>query len=264
MSELLRVMIVDDEPLALDRLTDLLGRLPYIELTGAIGSGSAAIAAINELQPDLVFLDIEMPKVDGFDIVEVLARDTPSAGRPAPLVCFVTAYPQFASDAFETGALDFLCKPVRLKRLEKTIERARIALRQREAANRLAELTTRLDELRHTRTATQERSLWVQQRGEMIRIPIVALDWIQAEGEYVRLHLGEKSYLLRSSISSLVDDLANEGFLRIHRSLIINLERLSAIRGTRAGSKAKLSTGVELPVGRKYRRSLLEAAPKRL
>jgi two-component system, LytTR family, response regulator len=184
------------------------------------------------------------------------------AGGLAPLVCFVTAYPQFASDAFDSGALDFLCKPVRLNRLQKTIDRAREALLRRDAAGRLEELMSQLDQLRHARTATEERSLWVQHRGEMVRVPIGAIDWIEAEGEYVRLHVGAKSFLLRHPISSLAQDLVGDGFQRIHRSAVINLERLEAIRGTRGGQKILLSTGLELPVGRKYRRSLLEQVPK--
>jgi DNA-binding LytR/AlgR family response regulator len=259
----LNVIIVDDEPLALDRLSDLIERIDGLELKGRFLSGADAIGAIEELKPDLVFLDVEMPKVDGFDVVEVLARNALFVGGQAPLICFVTAYPQFASDAFDTGALDFLCKPVRLNRLERTIDRARMALQRRDAAGRLEELMSQLDELRHARTASQERSLWVQHRGEMVRVPISALDWIEAEGEYVRLHVGAKSFLLRNPITSLAEDLSADGFLRIHRSAVINLERLGAIRGSRSGLRVTLSVGVELPVGRKYRRLLLERVPKR-
>jgi two-component system, LytTR family, response regulator len=262
MMEPLKVIIVDDEPLALDRLADLLERIDELELKGAFVSAAEAIPAIETLNPHLVFLDIEMPKIDGFDVVEVLARKGLSAGQ-APLVCFVTAYPQFAIEAFDTGALDFLCKPVRLSRLEKTVERARLALERRDAENRLTELSDQLEELRRARSASQERSLWVQHRGEMIRVPVSGLDWVEAEGEYVRLHVGAKSFLLRNPIGSLAEDLSTDGFLRIHRSAVINLERLDAIHGTRSGLKVSLSIGVELPVGRKYRRSLLERVPGR-
>jgi DNA-binding LytR/AlgR family response regulator len=256
----LRVVIVDDEPLALDRLSDLLDRIDDVEVAGSFISGQDALDAVAELRPHLIFLDVEMPKMDGFDVVEMIARNANSGGH-SPLVCFVTAYPQFASAAFETGALDFLCKPVRLNRLETTIARARVAFERRDAAVRLDELMSQLEALRRTRAADEERVLWVQQRGEMIRVPTSAIDWIEAEGEYVRLHVGPRTFLLRSPITALGEDLAEDGFVRIHRSAVINIDRLTAIRGSRAGLKVTLSIGVELAVGRKYRRTLLERVP---
>jgi DNA-binding LytR/AlgR family response regulator len=207
--------------------------------------------------------------VDGFDFVEALANQGWLDAESAPCICFVTAYPQFASDAFDTGALDFLCKPVRLSRLEKTINRCRRTLAQREAFARFRELQNQLDALRETRTPQAAPSLWVHQRGQMVRVPIEALEWIEAEGEYVRLHLRDQSFLFRSSISSLADKLADFGFARIHRSTIINEAHLSAVLSNRRGMKAVLDSGVTLPVGRKYRpivRTLhgREAAPDRL
>jgi len=252
----LRVLSVDDEPLALDRLTDLLNRIEGVELVGSFESGRDAITAIRSHRPDLVLLDIEMPRMDGFDVVETLLRqDWLSDGTP-PLVCFVTAYPQFASDAFETGALDFLCKPVRLSRLEKAVARARVAIEQREAARRLQEISNQLDQLRQTRLPAEDQPLWVQQRGEMVRLEIAALDWIEAEGEYVRLHFGDKSFLLRTSISALSQQLEARGFVRLHRSATVNRERVKAVRRRRSGVSVVLDSGLELAVGRKFRRSM--------
>jgi DNA-binding LytR/AlgR family response regulator len=168
----------------------------------------------------------------------------------------VTAYPQFASDAFERGVLDFLCKPVRLSRLEKTIDRARLSFAQRDALVRLQEINRQLDTLRQSRSAPIESSLWVHQRGQMVRIAVEALDWVEAEGEYVRLHVRDQSFLLRSSISSLASTLGGRGFIRIHRSTIINQERLTAVQSSRAGVTALLDSGVTLPIGRKYREAL--------
>jgi DNA-binding LytR/AlgR family response regulator len=253
----LSVLIVDDEPVARERLREMLQKIPDTDVAGSAESGPEAVEAIRELAPDLVLLDIEMPKVDGFDVVEQIARDTAPRGVSPPLIAFVTAYPQFAVDAFETGALDFLCKPVRLARLEQTLGRARAELARRGAMERLNELAGQLDSLRQARRATEEQFIWVQHRGEMAKVSILAIDWIQAEAEYVRLHMGDRSYLLRSSIGSLADELADAGFMRIHRSFLVHSGKIRTIRSTRVGARIVTDAGVELPVGRKYRSAVL-------
>jgi len=250
----LTILIADDEPLARDRLAGLIAELADVDMVAAAASGAEAIELIDKHRPDLVMLDVEMPKVDGFDVVETMARHAGEADGQPPLVCFVTAYPQFAANAFDCGALDFLCKPVRLSRLEETIRRARRALAERDAFTRLEELSGQLDRLREARSTTpSEASLWVQQRGQMTRIPFEALDWVEAEGEYVRLHCRDQSYLMRGSISALADRLADHGFIRIHRSAIINEARINAVKSGRAGVNVLLSNGLTLPVGRKFR-----------
>jgi DNA-binding LytR/AlgR family response regulator len=249
-----RVLICDDEPLALDRLGDLLGQCPEVELVGAVRDGAEALEQIPAVRPDLVMLDIEMPRLDGFDVVEALLRRDWADPEAAPLICFVTAYPAFASEAFESGALDFLSKPVRLARLAKTIERARVALDQREAVRRLGELSGQLESLRRESRPQEDRFLWIQRSGEMVRLDIADLDWLQAEGEYVRLHVGDRSYLFRGSMTSVTDQLEPYGIVRIHRSAAINGRRLEAVRRSRGGGmRVALSTGVELAVGRKFR-----------
>jgi DNA-binding LytR/AlgR family response regulator len=258
----LKVLIVDDEPLALDRLADLLSQIDGVELVGRTLTGSEALSAIAKVNPDLVLLDIEMPKMDGFDVVESLVRlHRDEEDAPPPLIGFVTAYPQFALTAFDTGALDFLCKPVRVTRLEKTVERARKALAQREASLRLRELSEQLEDLREARLVSEDQSLWVHRRGEMVRLNISDLDWVEAQGEYVKLHFGERAFLLRSSITAFCERLPVGEFVRIHRSAVINRGRLSAVRTTRSGAKVVLDSGIELPVGRKFRRALQSAVP---
>jgi DNA-binding LytR/AlgR family response regulator len=255
MPDRLRTLVVDDEPLANDRLVDLLGQVEHVEVVGSATSGADAICKIDEFAPDLVLLDIEMPKIDGFDIVEALRRSECGTNDP-PLICFVTAYPHFAADAFETGALDFICKPVRLSRLQKMVERALVAMQQREAQRRIKDLFLQLETLRQTRSAVQERSIWLHQRGEMIRIPVDSIDWVKAEAEYVRLQLRDRSYLLRNSITAIATDLAEEGFIRIHRSFVVNLRRVASLRSTRNGVHVELVDGTDLPVGRRFRASL--------
>lgn len=254
----LKLMIIDDEPLAIERLSDLISRMEGIEVASTHNSGADALSHLQESRPDLIMVDIEMPKADGFDFVEALAKQGWLDAQSAPCVCFVTAYPQFASDAFETGALDFLCKPVRLTRLEKTVDRCRHTLAQREAFARLRELETQLEALRDARFPPTVPSFWVHQRGRALRVPIEALEWIQAEGEYVRLHLRDQSFLFRSSISHLAEKLAPFGFARIHRSAVVNGYRLVVVRSSRSGMTAELDSGIRLPVGRKYRRSVRE------
>jgi DNA-binding LytR/AlgR family response regulator len=248
----IRVLAVDDEPLALERLTLLLEEIEGVELAGTASNGRDAIDAVASLRPDLVLLDVEMPQMDGFDVVERMS------GREfdqAPLVAFATAYPQFALQAFDSGALDFLCKPIRLQRLQKTIERARSALEQRAGSKRLAELSRNLDELRAIR-APVERDFWLQHRGEAVRLVPREVDWIEAEGQYVRLHIGSRSYLLRHSLSSFVRDFSTEGFVQIHRSAAVNRHKLARIKASRDRTKVELVSGLELPVGRIYKRQV--------
>jgi DNA-binding LytR/AlgR family response regulator len=145
---------------------------------------------------------------------------------------------------------------VRLTRLEKTLERARLAIARRDALDRLNELTTQLDALRQSRAPDSQPSLWVHQRGQMVRVAIEDLEWIEAEGEYVRLHLEDRSFLLRNSISALADKLSAHGFVRIHRSAIINAARLSAVHSSRSGVQAVMASGASLAVGRKYRHAI--------
>jgi DNA-binding LytR/AlgR family response regulator len=251
-----RILICDDEPLALDRLSDLLGQCPDAELVGSYSSSHEALERILSLKPDLVMLDVEMPRLDGFDLVEALSRRMSAEDEATPLVCFVTAYPQFASAAFDSGALDFLCKPVRLHRLRKTLDRAHSALEQREAVRRLGQLSAQLDDLRRATRPEEDRSLWIYHGPEIVRVDIDGLDWLQAEGEYVRLHAGERSYLFRAPLSRLADQLAPHGFIRIHRSSVVNSARIAAIRRLRGGLKVSLSSGVELPVGRRFRETV--------
>jgi DNA-binding LytR/AlgR family response regulator len=247
----LRAVLCDDEPLALDRLADMVGRTSGIDIVGKAGNGNAALTAISEKRPDVVFLDIEMPGLDGFDVVEQLAR----LGA-APLIVFVTAYPEFAAHAFDSGAIDFLTKPVRLGRLETALDRVRRAIADRSAQARLGEIARQLEHLRQEREAhaQHDRYLWIAQRGEMVRVDLDAIVWVQAEGEYVRLHSETGSHLHREPISALVNRLDPTRYVRIHRSYIVDRDRVVSVRRRPAGGYAvRIADGRELPVGRNYR-----------
>lgn len=249
---MLRAVLCDDETLALDRLVEMFGRLPDIEIVGLAGNGTAALAAIGEHRPDVVFIDVEMPALDGFDVVEQLAREQASE----PLIVFVTAYPQFAAHAFDTGAIDFLTKPVRLGRLETTLARIRAAIEDRSAQQRLREIAGQLDHLREERETHADRSryLWVSQRGEMVRVDLDAVIFVQAEGEYVRLHLPGRTHLHREPIGALLNRLDPARYVRIHRSYIVDRDGVVAVRRRRTGGySVQMTSGEDLPVGRNFR-----------
>ncbi|CUS43840.1 MAG: LytTR family DNA-binding domain-containing protein [Pseudomonadota bacterium] len=252
---MIRLLLCDDELLAIQRLQDLLGRIEGVEIVGTAANGTAALAEIAICAPDAVLLDVEMPALDGFDVVEELAR----VGEAAPLIVFVTAYPHFAATAFEAGAIDFLTKPIRLGRLQTAIDRIRRSIEDRSARARLNELAGQLDALRRERTGdvAESRHIWVQRRGETVRVDLDRVDWVAAEGEYVRLYLGDANYLHRESLTALLEQLDTQRFARIHRSYIVNRERISSVRRLATGSY-QLSTdaGNKLPVGRSYRRTV--------
>ncbi len=251
-----RAILCDDEPLALQRLGDMVARIEGVDLVGAFRDGEEVIAHASGLRADVVFLDVEMPGLDGFDVVEALARQE----GPGPLIVFATAYPRFATLAYETGAIDFLTKPVRMARLETAIQRVRAAIEDRSARSRLEELSRQLETLRQTTGAkTEEPHVWIQRRGEAIRVLLDRIDRVHAEAEYVRIVVGQASYLHREPLSDFLERLDSSRFVRVHRSLIVNRQKIASVRRTATGSyRLTAEDGTELPVGRSYRRVVKE------
>ena len=251
----LRVVICDDEELANDRLASLLGRIGEVEIVGTASNGGEALALVEETRPDLVLLDIEMPDMDGFDVVEQLGRLL-TPGWDAPLVAFVTAFRRFAPEAFDSGAIDFLSKPVRLARLEKTIDRARRAQAGREAGRRLIDLQGMLDALRDNRDPYREAHVWVPRRGEVVRVDLDQIDRIAAEGAYVRLHVESNSFLHREAIGTIEAKLDPVRFVRVHRSHLVRIDHVASIKRTiHGGGELLLRSGERIPLGRKYART---------
>lgn len=217
-----RVVIVDDEPLAREKLRTLLeGRAGY-ELVAECGDGAAAVEAIHELEPDLVFLDVEMPGLDGFGVLEAL-----ETGRE-PHVVFVTAYDRYALRAFEVRALDYLLKPFARARFEEALARVEERRRDRRAApEEWTEIRALLDELRAERGYAARL---VVRTGQKITFVATAdVDWIEADGNYARLHAGKRDYLLRETMKNVEARLDPRRFLRIHRSAIVNLDRIASV-----------------------------------
>jgi DNA-binding LytR/AlgR family response regulator len=238
----------------------MLSRIDDIVIAGSAHNGRDALALIAEHAPDALFLDIEMPALDGFDVVEALAADPNVA---PPLIVFVTAFPQFAAHAFDTGAVDFLIKPVRFARLEMAVARVRDVIDQRDARRRLADLAGQLSALRAegNDNVGGANEIWVHRRAERIRVDLDAVELVRAEGEYVRLFVGEQSFLHRASIGSIAARLDPGRFMRVHRSYVVRLDLIAKIRRKTAGGYSLLlAGGEEIPLGRLYRADLLRHA----
>jgi DNA-binding LytR/AlgR family response regulator len=253
----LRVLVCDDEPIAVARLVALLSRVEDVEVVATALDGPAALAAIESTRPDMLLLDIEMPGPDGFDVVRLIEKRAEADGIPAPLVTFVTAYRRLAPEAFDSGVTDFLSKPVRSARLEQCIARTRRVLAGRQAEARLPVLEKALGALRAERPGSEAAHVWVQRRGEMVRIDLETVERVCAEGAYVRLHSNGATYLHRDAISVMATRLAPVGHVRVHRSHIVRIDRVSSIRRTpHGGAELILRDGAGVPVGRSYAKAV--------
>jgi two-component system LytT family response regulator len=254
---MMNVCIADDEPLALERLTQMLSLIDDVQITGQARNGEDMIHLIKDRQPDLVLIDIEMPRLDGFDVVEALSST--ALETDPPLFIFATAYPGMAAQAFETGAIDFLTKPVRPSRLDLALSRARANLETRDALGRLERLQSHIEELRRSRSNSGLRSeaVWVSKGGQSVRVDLKTIDYVEADAEYIRLYTGERSLLHRQSISSFEKDYADLGFVRIHRSYVIRATNCVGLsRSSWGGLQVQLESGQTLPVGRTYKDKL--------
>src|SRR6185295_14470904 len=220
-SKCIRTLIVDDESLARERIREMLEGDPEIEIVGDCANGKEAIQAISKLKPDLIFLDVEMPGIDGFQVLQSLEA------AEMPVVIFVTAYDQYAVRAFDTFALDYLLKPFDRERFERSVRRAKTQLLK--ISDSMNErILSALEQIK-TRPVHLER-LVIKMNGHVFFIKAAEIDWLEAEGNYVRLHSGKESYLLRDTISALEAQLDPKQFLRVHRSAIVNIDRIQELQ----------------------------------
>jgi two-component system, LytTR family, response regulator len=235
----LRAVIVDDEELARQLLREYLWEAGGIEVVAECGDGFDAVKCIGELKPDLVFLDVQMPKLDGFEVLELI--DSP------PAVIFVTAYDQYAMRAFEANAVDYLLKPFRLDRFKQALERARVRIGAKPAAGLTPTLLAAA-----ARPPGHAIERIVVRDGAKVHIILIAkLDYVEAQDDYAALHSEQKSYLKQQTIASLETQLDPQRFVRIHRSYIVNLERIARIEPYAKDSRvAVLRDGTQLPVSR--------------
>lgn len=257
----LRVFLCDSEEVAIAHLSVMLNGMPDAEVIGSATRGDVALSEIRRLEPDLVMLDVVMPGLNGFDVVDRL-RGADGANMRRPLVAFVTTQQGFAPRAFDKEAIDFLGKPVQAERLATTLARSRRAFADREAGGRLEGLLHELDIMRRavTRTSTDRDHLWIHRHGEMVRLDLDEVTHVRAEAEYVRFHARGTSFLHRASISAIERRLGSDAFIRIHRSTIVRRTNVVAIRRSVQGrSVVRLIGGEEAAIGRKYAKSVREA-----
>jgi two-component system LytT family response regulator len=228
-----RVVIVDDEPLARSNLRLLLQRYAGIQVLAECESGMDGLAMIQQLRPDLVFLDVQMPECDGFEVLERLGAEVPSA------IIFVTAYDRYALKAFEAGALDYLLKPFSDERVDRALTRAFERIGRGRPNDEIPD------------------RLVIKSLGQILFIRIADIDWIEAADYYACLHVGTRTHLLRRSLAELESDLERSSFCRIHRSAIVNLKRVCGLQVSDDGEHdVLLDTGVKLRLSRRYRKAL--------
>jgi len=218
----IRVMIVDDEPLACERIRMLLDGEPELEIVSECRNGNDALRAIEKLNPDLVFLDVQMPELTGF---QVLDRLDPAR---MPVVIFVTAYDRYALKAFEVSALDYLLKPFDRERFRRALGRARDELDRRKAGSVNEKVLKLLSELQRSKKYVDK--LIVRAGGRVLFLRVDEIDWIEAAGNYVRLHTGKEEHLYRETMTKLEEQLNPDRFARIHRSTIVNIERIKELQ----------------------------------
>jgi two-component system, LytTR family, response regulator len=232
-SRKISALIVDDEPPARRNLAVLLRRDPGIEIVGECGSGDEALSSIHQLRPDLLFLDVQMPERDGFDVVEMLGNKLP------PAIIFVTAHDEYALRAFEAGALDYLLKPFDNARFERALARAK-------------------ETITLSRTTRQKpERLMIKSAGEVSFVRISEIDWIEADDYYACVHVGSRNHLLRRSLAELEADLQDANFCRIHRSAIVNIDRVRTLKLNAEGEyNVLLENGSELRLSRRHRKDL--------
>jgi two-component system LytT family response regulator len=247
----IRALIVEDEPLMRERLRGLLADEPDVAVVGECANGPEAVAALSADRPDLVFLDVQMPGLNGFEVIEAVGVER------MPATVFVTAYDRYAVKAFEVHALDYLLKPFNRQRFRQALGRVRARLRRGEAAE--------VNELLRALLADAEaaprgpRRLVVKSDSRIALVRPEDVDWVEAAGNYVRLHVGKDEHLLRGTMEAAEAQLPAGKFVRVHRSAIVNIDRIRALEPAFHGDYVvQLHDGTELPLSRTYRARLEE------
>ena len=245
----IRALVVDDQPLARERLVSLLALEADVDVVGVCAAGNEAVAAIHTAAPDLVFLDMQMPELDGLGVVEAVGADQ------MPLTIFVTAFDEYAVRAFEAQAIDYLLKPFARPRFQQALDRARRHLERHRRAELSGQLLSVVATLR-ARTVPGPR-LMVKAGGRIVFVDIESIDWVEAEGNNARLHAGADAHLVRQTMAELLTRLGDDRFARIHRSRIVNVAKVSELRVAGGGDyDVVLHSGVRLGLSRSFREAL--------
>jgi len=251
----IRALIVDDEPLARRRIKSLLAHDQSVEVIGECSDGYKAVTSISELNPDLVFLDVQMPAMDGFEVIKTISAEQ------MPTVIFVTAYDQYALKAFEVNALDYLLKPFDRRRFQKTLERAKAMIRGLKNGNVNNQLLSLLDDLRREQNIPDR--FIIKSGGRVVFLRVEEIDWMSTVGNYVRLQVGRDSHLMRETMTGMESKLDPVSFMRIHRSTIVNLDRVKEVQPWAKGEYVVIMRdGTRLIMSRRYRERLNERLTK--
>jgi two-component system LytT family response regulator len=244
-------VIADDEPLGRERISTLLRDHPEVEIVGEVADGREAVAAVERLRPDLLFLDVQMPEMDGFAVLGAIAE------KHLPAVIFVTAYDCYAVQAFQVHALDYLLKSYDRDRFENAVERAKNEIRR----SRDGAFNERVAGLLEDLESRKQRAvrLVIKSAGRIFFLRVEEIDWVEAADNYVRIHVGRDAHLVRETLQSLECRLDPKRFLRIHRSTIVNIDRIQELKPSFHGDYAVfLRDGTELTLSRNYREKLNE------
>ena len=242
--------------MARERVLALLRQQPDIEVVGECADGAQAVSAIERLEPELVFLDIQIPVMDGFGVIRSLSP------HRVPIIVFTTAYDEYALRAFEVHALDYLLKPFDGRRFFSTLARARDQLERQRAGDLGRRLLAMVQDLRPDSPSQPDR-LVVKSGGRIHFVRVDEIDWVDAAGNYVRLHAGSESYLLRETMTEMESRLDSSRFVRIHRCHIVNADRIREVQTGSTEPGVLLRTGVRLPLSRGYRDRLQERVSAR-
>ena len=242
----IRALIVDDEPLARERIRTLLRKEPDVEVAGECGDGARAVEAIAKLRPHLVFLDVQMPEGGGFDVVEAVGTER------MPAVIFVTAYDKYALRAFDVHALDYLLKPFDRARFREALDRARAQIHREQGGELNRQLLALLKEVRPERRKRER--LVVRDGGRIVFLRTDEIDWIEAAGNYLQLHAGRHTHMMRETMAGMEAQLDAGRFVRVHRSTIVNLDRVRELQpGPHGDSILLLRDGTRLTLSRTHR-----------
>jgi two-component system LytT family response regulator len=256
-AKMIRVLLIDDEPLAREMIREMLEGDPDVEIVGECVNGEEACAAIREHVPDLLFLDVQMPEASGFEVLETVKNGQ------MPHVIFVTAYDQFAVRAFEVHALDYLLKPFDRERFETSWQRAKEQILKDKSGRIDERILTLLEELKAGSTYLER--LVIKSAGRVSFLEVDDIDWIEAEGNYVSVHSGKKTHLLREAIGNLEAQLDPKKFRRVHRSAIVRIDKIKELQPWFHGEyRIILHSGDELMLSRNYRENLQEVLGKAL
>lgn len=251
MSNKIRVLIVDDEPLARRGIRQLLELEKDFEIVGEVSNGREAVSSIETSAPDLVFLDINMPLLDGFSFIEKVGAEN------LPEIIFVTAYDEYAIRAFETGALDYLLKPVDPVRFQKTLERVREQIKNKQPREMERKLAALLENLRLSESETYLERVAIKENGRIIFVSVDEILWISSAGNYIQLHTKNGTHLLRETMDAIERKLDSRKFLRLRRSTIVCIEQIKELHPLFHGEfEVVLKSGAKLSSSRRYRKNL--------